>query len=158
MLLLMGPSSASAQADFSDLWGRLQGQQNQTDMQQQQMLQHLMNDPNVWAGYQQHRANGGQGSYLDYALWWGRTQGGTQTEQWNQVESQIAEREALARRDFLRRQQGSGYDPRSQQGRSDAVGGIMQGSHVERFQNGCFMVPDVAGAPAPYQVQCPPWL
>ena len=122
---------------------------------EQGVYQQIMRDPQVQAAWQAEVARGNQVSLYDYAVWWGRTAGGANTQGWVNSQNAIAERqrsEMAAYRgwsnDLARGQRES--EAASRDGRSMQVGGVLRGMQVEGRGAGCLMVAHVQGAPDPY--------
>lgn len=158
MTLLLSPA-ATAQSPEQ----MLAEDMARNDAQVRAVVGQIMQDPQVQAAYQQHLAQGGGGSFYDYALWWGRTVGGTRSQHWEQTQRDISRRQQLEQQQYQAWQRGQQQQTQHQRGwshdsRSNAVGGVLQGMHIERHGQGCWMVPHVAGAPAAYPTPCPPWL
>ncbi|MCK8785838.1 hypothetical protein M0638_15775 [Roseomonas sp. NAR14] len=104
----LAAGGASAQVTYNgwnlgpDYGAMVEQQQRQMQMQQQQMqqqtaavVQRTMQDPNCWAMYQQHRAQGGTLSYPQFAYQYAATGGFTAQgmQQYRQTELQNQRRE-----------------------------------------------------------------
>lgn len=155
--LLGGAAPALAQAGFDDLWAQWQGTNNQLAASEAQMMQQLMNDPRIQAGYQQHLSQGGQMSFQQYAYYHGATAGFTPqgAQQFQQSQGRIASDNAAAYQTYM-----NGWYERSQLPTSDRTaeaGRVMQGTRKwqDPATGRCWAVAYIeAGVPYQGEIAC----